>query len=388
MAGRWPWLAAVAAFMLGLRLVWGSPLPALATGWVPDDAYYYLQPAWMAAHGWGFTFDGLQPSYGFQPLWETLLVALAWLSPDKAVFLRLALSLGVALHLLAGGLLQRWLGRMGHPLAGALAATLWWLNPDLLRMMASGMESGLRAVLLLLLLILLGERPMAWPRWVLAGALGGLVFLCRTSDGVLLALLALLANWGLLQRGTSRGPRRMAGLWVAMASGALVVAPWLLYARLTFGQALPASVGRRLVGGWAGLAHFVQLPAAWAHTLLPSGEALLFPAPALVRPTLAGLWRYGPQASAGWALGFWLPAEMGPRAVVAGLGLLLVVGALLWRVHRVRWPWPGAHAPGECQNALRDCQSDDKQKNGAQEPVRWIDLDAEKNPGECDERLE
>src|SRR5439155_23343645 len=43
----------------------------------PDDSFYYLLPAWrFITHGY-FTFDGVQTTYGFQPLFMVLLTGLS-----------------------------------------------------------------------------------------------------------------------------------------------------------------------------------------------------------------------------------------------------------------------------------------------------------------------
>lgn len=67
-----------------------SDFLALAVS-IPDDAFYYLLPAWhFPTHGY-FTFDGLHKTYGFQPLYMLLLTGLSTLLPSIEAVLRAGL---------------------------------------------------------------------------------------------------------------------------------------------------------------------------------------------------------------------------------------------------------------------------------------------------------
>src|SRR5687768_7036872 len=78
--------AVCAAWVL---LIWFWP-PAYLTLTV-DDSFYYLRIAENVANGLGPTFDGVEPTNGFHPLWMGLLSALALLPLETADAMRLAL---------------------------------------------------------------------------------------------------------------------------------------------------------------------------------------------------------------------------------------------------------------------------------------------------------
>ena len=48
-----------------------------------DDAYYYFRIARNLAEGLGSTFDGINPTNGYHPLWMALLTPLFWLLEDR-----------------------------------------------------------------------------------------------------------------------------------------------------------------------------------------------------------------------------------------------------------------------------------------------------------------
>lgn len=117
----WPRAALLALCLLMLEALFflRTPLWDLAAGWLSDDAFYYLQPAWLRRDHAGFSFDGMHGTYGFQPLWMLVLSELvAPLAPDRASFLRLALLLGGILHVAVAPLLYlRLRGALGERLA-------------------------------------------------------------------------------------------------------------------------------------------------------------------------------------------------------------------------------------------------------------------------------
>ena len=308
-------LLAISAALQGW-FVLGSDPAALLITWIPDDAFYYLQPAWNAAHGAGFSFDGIEPTYGFQPLWAVLLAGLAAVAPSKASLVTLALLTGAVVHLAAGAMLFAWFARAGASRGGLVAAGLWLLNPDLVRMQTTGMESGLVAALLLATLLLLDPRR----RPALLGATLGALFLARVS----MLLAGVLAIGALVRR---RLGRRKAA-WIALGTAAVVV-PWLVYADLALGQPLPASTDRKIVAGLAGAARFLAdlpgVPDAPIRALLPASEALLFDAPGLIGPTGERIWLFAVRAPVGWALGAWLPGGWGLGAPVLAVGWCALV---------------------------------------------------------------
>ena len=76
------------SFALQVNILLFTDIQILATTWIQDDSFYYWQAAWMFKDVGFFTFDGLNSTYGFQPLWTLILTALAYPSPDKVSFLR------------------------------------------------------------------------------------------------------------------------------------------------------------------------------------------------------------------------------------------------------------------------------------------------------------
>jgi hypothetical protein len=205
---------------------------------------------------------------------------------------------------------------------------------------ASGLESGLVGVGLLSVLLQLSLPGVGTTkRWLVLGAACGALFLARVA---LLPGVALVGLFVLRRDG-----RRAALIW---GLGALAVSlPWLVFAWVEFGQALPVSGTRKLVGAPAGLARFLAdlpgVPDRWPRALLDPGEAALFDHPDLPAPSWGAFWALGIRATGGWALGHWLPAGAGLTTGLAGLGALALGAAGAVRLVGRRLATPPAPPP-------------------------------------------
>jgi hypothetical protein len=261
-----PSLAPPALVDRGFALGAGAAMVAVSTllwlagwwtrGWISawprfqDDAYYYLVIARNAAAGHGFTMDQLSTTNGFQPLWEWLLVGLAFVcGGDAALYLAAAQLLSVLLFAAAIGLLCGLVrARLGAE--PAVLVALLVLLPRFFNVAVSGMESGLVILVETLLVVeatrsrvLTTPRPSA--RDARTGVLLGLLALSRL-DGVFvwLAFAAAIALHGLVRGGGGPLQRlgRVAAKGVAVFGPALLlVAPYLVWNQVEFGRLVPIS---------------------------------------------------------------------------------------------------------------------------------------------------
>jgi len=68
----------------------------------PDDSFYYLVPAWRFKTAGFFTFDGVHPTYGFQPLFMVLLTGLSAILGSVEDVFRAGLAVNATLHVATG----------------------------------------------------------------------------------------------------------------------------------------------------------------------------------------------------------------------------------------------------------------------------------------------
>ena len=238
-------------FVVGLALRMASAaLPErLLTRITVDDAFYYLRTAQELGLGNGSTFDGINSTNGYHPLWLWMLTPFTSVFGPGTGTVRLLILLQAAIaaatFLLAARLLLRWL----PPLAVALGFAVWWLTPISVLSSVSGVESSL-ACLMVVLLITAAFRYVDSPsRWsaVVLGAVAGLAFLTRTDTAFASAAVVV---WVVVQVRTR--PLRTLAAQAASAAlaGLVVVLPWLVWNLATFGTIEQASTRARPMVLW------------------------------------------------------------------------------------------------------------------------------------------
>lgn len=296
-----------------------------------DDAYISFRFAENLASGHGFAFNPDEPTYGAtSPLWIFLLAGARRLgAPIPAA----AHALNAACVLLA--LAAFWLlgqSYLRRPALRWAAAALLVLDPWFVRWSMSGMENALALFLLSsAMLAQLRGRGSASVPWA-APICAGLGLLTRPELAVFTALL-LLDTW-LFER-EARAKKVVAyGLVIA-----LIVLPWLVYAKVHFGTLVPNTVTAKIGAG---------RPVALLRTLMYFGSFYLFEAAGLAACLALGARRLlealrDPARRARWFLPVcWavaLPlfyiagsAPVAGRYLMLGLPAYLLVGVKAWEL--------------------------------------------------------
>ena len=357
-------LAGMTVLWIGIVWIW-SPSPVALT---VDDSFYYLQTARNVAEGYGSTFDRVQPTNGYHPLWLLALVPVAGMEGGDGP-VRWALTL--QLLLVGAGML--WLARSGGFLRrtpSVLAFAL--LSFSGTKILVNGQESALQWFLLCGLTAVLATgrpelpSPSSSPglRRTVVGILGGLATLARLEAvifGLAAALLPVLWPRRALpgDRAMDRdrdGTDRRPGLriptpplshpriWIApgiVCGTSILYGAWSL---ASFGHPLPVSAA--IKSRYAGV--------GWPAVLWALGVAVIAGGAyrRLVRTALTGSERderrlralapllvycvfFGTLHSSGgwrWALQIWYLAPF----------LLLAVTSAGWAVERISADLPGA----------------------------------------------
>jgi hypothetical protein len=213
-----------------------------------DDSFYYLNVARNIMLGRGVTFDGINPTNGFHPLWMLMLLPVYRVTGDdaalgfRAAFVLVTVLTGITL----------WVGyRAIGALAGRSAALLgvaFLLMPFSLNAMLNGLETGLLILLLFLCfwmipryrLLSLEAPPLANAAF---GALLGLVFLARLDSAFIVLVVGLAIILHYLRMGSSRpsfGVLLSKGVVMGVAF-ALLALPYFVWNFKTFGHLTPIS---------------------------------------------------------------------------------------------------------------------------------------------------
>jgi len=228
---------------LAFRLLFvGHDLRDLVTrGPIYDDSFYSFTIARNIAAGFGSTFDRVEATNGYQPLYVLLLVPIYWVTgnhPNTPIYVALVAS--AILNVLTGWILYRLVRRYASQAAALFGLVLWSFGAAIVRQAVNGLETALAMFLLAATLeyylVVYRARPTPGRREVgTLGLLLGLAIFARIDAGLFAVALAADVAW--------RDRRRAA--WVRFAAvlaiAAAVIAPWCIASRVTVGAFLPES---------------------------------------------------------------------------------------------------------------------------------------------------
>jgi hypothetical protein len=167
-----------------------------------DDTFYYFKTALNISRGLGSTFDGINPTNGYHPLWLGLLSVVFSLFRDDLVFLtRVAFTLQIVMIWAGGVVLSRLKAAGGSWVF--LPLTLAMLNPFTAKIVLCGQETALQFLLSSVALAYWwklrsspvgASSPRGWApaltrRWIILGILCALATLARLDTIFYAALL-------------------------------------------------------------------------------------------------------------------------------------------------------------------------------------------------------
>ncbi len=209
-----------------------------------DDAYYYLGVAKHVVAGDGFTFNGLDHTNGFHPLWLAALLPVEAVSAGRSETVLMVLVVQSALWILT--VRELWLtGRsLGNPAIVLLAALpLAFFATANYRLAFNGMESGLVILFLAALLREVVRWTRAEPRPLRAGLLLAGLSLARL-DAVFVAVGVVVVAWACWSEVPDR-PRRIAQLAAPVVAG---IGAFVVIDLIGFGTLTPVSGQAKSLG--------------------------------------------------------------------------------------------------------------------------------------------
>lgn len=261
-----------------------------------DDAFYYLLIARNFAASGVPTFDGINPTNGFHPLWMLMLAAMyKTIGAGAGLFTQIVAAKSLELLALAGALAMCLVAfsrlRLATPLAWGFPGAAVILLAPRLYVFEQGMESTLAAGLLLAAIYGAVARRPAWLMVTLP-----LLFLARLDS--LVFVIGPLTLWWVLQEGPA---------WRAHAR---TFAPVAVVAAAFIGMNFALTGHANTISGQI-KSSFPAITPHWSY---------------LMEPLLLG-------PHLGWRVLYAYP-----NALVATAGLALVAVACAWRR---REPWAG-----------------------------------------------
>jgi hypothetical protein len=202
---RFPWFEIILILVVMSMSLYAALSDPQNLSWrwfTRDDAYYYFKVAQNISEGHGSTFDGINRTNGYHPLWMLVCIPIFALARfDLILPLRVLLLVMSGLSVATAILLYRLIGRIFAPAIGAVAALFWVFSYDVLATIyQQGLESGIAAFFVVLLVYKLYEFELSWRRSAVSRA-----------QIATLAVVAVLTMFSRLDLVFLAG---MVGLWV------------------------------------------------------------------------------------------------------------------------------------------------------------------------------
>jgi hypothetical protein len=173
-----------------------SPANSLMHWFASDDAFYYFKVAVNINAGRGVTFDGVNPTNGFHPLWMLICIPIFSLAKiDLLLPLRVVVLVSSMLGAGSGILLFRLLKKYVLAEIAALVSVVWVFQPLIHQTITmNGLESTISAFCIALFVYLVSSREaegITERNLVFVGLAGGLAILARLDNVFVVMLLGL-----------------------------------------------------------------------------------------------------------------------------------------------------------------------------------------------------
>jgi hypothetical protein len=239
-ARNWASYLVIAIAVLAQLWIISRPFTYLITSVIPDDAFYYFQIARNIVTGHGITFDGINPTNGFHPLWLVLLVGIYSLFSTGGTFdiapIHVALSLSVLFNALTACFVFAVISRVTqHPGIRTFALALWALNPFILFESLNGLETSLALFLTSVFIycaLVIRDRGSLL-QYAFLGIPAGLMILARLD--MAFYLIAFL-GWLFVMSRTN-----ITRILVVGIIATVIVSPWIVWNYTHFGMVLTSA---------------------------------------------------------------------------------------------------------------------------------------------------
>lgn len=236
-----PYVVIGAGVLLQLFLAFRS-LPFIISNIVPDDGFYYFQIARNIVHGLGSTFDGVNLTNGYHPLWMLVLLPIFAIFSQGGTMdvapIHVALALSALISGITGLVLLALIRRYTEDYRiQTLALAFWFFNPFVVYESLSGLETSLSLCLISLFLFaaVRYSEKQGMRQLVITGIIGGFMMLARLDN--LMYFVAFLC-WLPYTFGMRKGVR--SAFFAGIAASCIVV-PWIVWNYATFGMLLTSA---------------------------------------------------------------------------------------------------------------------------------------------------
>jgi len=215
-----------------------------------DDAFYYFKIARNITSGLGITYDGIQHTTGFQPLFLILIIPFFLLGKNSiilplhlvAVFLSfLSLGIGFFLYKISKTVVDEWYA--------LFIVAIWSLSPIVVDKELNGMETGLNLFLIAATTyyyvsnIVNRLSDLQLKRILFLGIMIALVILSRLDGLIFLGIIVIHLSYHIIKEFGSMGwfTKLVKSVLPLIGLVLIFVVPWLVFNYKVSGSVIPTS---------------------------------------------------------------------------------------------------------------------------------------------------
>jgi hypothetical protein len=205
-----------------------------------DDTFYGFSISKNIAHGNDMSFDGKDPSNGFQPLWLFVIAPFFLLTDNVYLSINLILTFATIIDILTLFLIFKFTKLFFDDKIALVAAALYGLNPLIIFQTLSGIDVILSVffVMLTMFFYLKNKDNLNLKNNIMLGIFLGLSILTRMDNIFLFAVIIL----HILFKNYKNKLKDAFKKCILITLIAFIInLPWLLWNFLTFGTILPSS---------------------------------------------------------------------------------------------------------------------------------------------------
>jgi hypothetical protein len=204
-----------------------------------DDAFIYFSISRNIALGKGITYNGVDPTNGFQPLWALFLVPIFLITRNNNLAVNLILTLSSLIGALTTFLIYKIAEKKFNENIGLLSAAFLGLNPLILFQFLDGGDAVIYVFFILLTIFYYDglKGKLKYKNSIILGILIGLTILAR-MDGIFLAMAIFLHILWSNKKNINTGIKKCV---ILMIITGLVLSPWFVWNYFTFGTIVQSS---------------------------------------------------------------------------------------------------------------------------------------------------
>lgn len=203
------WILALVIILPHLIIAF-APANNLLNFYNTDDAFYYFKVAQNIASGLGSTFDGINLTNGYHPLWMLICIPIFSLARfDPYLPLRIMVMVAAGITAASSVMLFK-LGKRVFSTTTAAWMAMFWALYDVINNIVTkgGMEAGISGLFIILLLYRLAvledlrkQRGLTWKDALITGIFAALALFSRLDN---IFLVAMAGIWVIFQQQRTR----------------------------------------------------------------------------------------------------------------------------------------------------------------------------------------